>query len=335
MSALAEDLFDTLEELNSLESLRDFALGGGTNLALAHGHRRSIDSDLFAGNNVGKKGFDPIEKVIQPYFGSKLRDLSYPCEEREQYTFCRLLVLKKNETIKVDIMHNFKMMRPTEQRNGIRTVSEFDVGILKLLSVSDRASQKDVYDLNLITDSIPLPELFAGLKERGVNYSRPEDRNIFDLDKRENPIQDPLSLLKFDRHKVSARQCGRPFLSNDILDILNGNIGFVEARIQWKLKIRGLFRQLGIQYPALAKDYGNPQGKSEEVPKSDIVEAAAKFHMENDYPGKIPDITAHGERNPLVSAFQKETGFKLAVKDFRTVSSKVEEKLGRNRGMPH
>jgi len=264
LSALTEDLFETLKELNALKSLRDFALGGGTNLALAHGHRRSIDIDLFAGGNIGKKGFDLIEKEIRGFFRSKLLDLSYPCEESEQYTFCRLLVLKKNETIKVDIMHNFKMMRPTELRDGIRTVSEFDVGILKLLSLSDRASQKDVYDLNLITNFIPLPELFAGLKERGVKYSKPEDRNIFDLDRREDPIQDPLSLLKFDRHKDSAGQYGSPFHSNDRLDILNGNISYVEARIEWKLKIRGLFRQLGIQYPALGQDYRNSHENADE-----------------------------------------------------------------------
>lgn len=70
-------------------------------------------------------------------------------------------------------MHNFKMTRPIDLRDGIRVVSKFDVEILKPLSVSGRACQKDVYDLNLIIDSIPLSELFAGLKERGVRYSRP------------------------------------------------------------------------------------------------------------------------------------------------------------------
>lgn len=232
-------------------------------------------------------------------------------------------------------MHNFKMLRPARLLDGIRAVSEFDVGILKLLSVTDRASQKDVYDLNLITDSIPLPELFAGLKERSIKYSRPENRNIFDLDRGENPIDNPLSLLKFDRPKDSAARYGRPFHSNDKLDILNGNISYVETRIEWKAKIRALFRQLDIQYPALGQDYGPPHGKTEEPTKPDIVKAAAKFHIENDYPGKIRNITVYGDRNPLVAAFLKETGVKLTLGNLRAIDSKVKEKLGRNRGLSY
>lgn len=70
MSALTENLFEALKELNFLKSLGGFALGGGTNLALVHEHRRSIDIDLFAHDNIGKGGFESIEKEVRGFFGS-------------------------------------------------------------------------------------------------------------------------------------------------------------------------------------------------------------------------------------------------------------------------
>ena len=47
MKAVSPILTAAVLELQELESLKNFALGGGTNLAIRYHHRNSIDLDLF------------------------------------------------------------------------------------------------------------------------------------------------------------------------------------------------------------------------------------------------------------------------------------------------
>ena len=67
MSAVSPLLIETIKELQSLPSLSNFALGGGTNLAVRYNHRKSIDIDLFCNDIVGIDGFKTIEKEINEY----------------------------------------------------------------------------------------------------------------------------------------------------------------------------------------------------------------------------------------------------------------------------
>ena len=55
MSAVDLLLKETLQELQSLSSLSNFPLAGGTNLALRYNHRKSIDIDLICHKIIGKK----------------------------------------------------------------------------------------------------------------------------------------------------------------------------------------------------------------------------------------------------------------------------------------
>ncbi len=87
--------------------------------------------------------------------------------------------------------------------------------------------------------------------------------------------------------------------------------------------------------PGFKKGMGQSNKTNRGSARSDIVEAAAKFHIENDYPGKIRNITAYGERNPLVDAFFKETGFKLSLENLRLVDRMVEDRLGPNQGLSY
>ncbi len=102
----------------------------------------------------------------------------------------------------------------------------------------------------------------------------------------------------------------------------------------------GNFREGLLEEQYDSNDYPdgfNPElyGIIEKAPKYDVVDAAATFHIENDYPGKIRNIATYGEKNPLVSAFEKETGFKLSVEDLQKVDTKVEEKQDQNQGMSY
>lgn len=67
MSAVSPDILKPIIELQSMSSLSDFALGGGTNLALLYNHRVSDDIDLFCPNIIGKDGFKKIEQEVSAY----------------------------------------------------------------------------------------------------------------------------------------------------------------------------------------------------------------------------------------------------------------------------
>ena len=61
MQAVSPELLSIIKELQALPCLKDFALAGGTNLALRYNHRKSEDIDLFSTNIVGIQGFESIK----------------------------------------------------------------------------------------------------------------------------------------------------------------------------------------------------------------------------------------------------------------------------------
>lgn len=60
----------------------------------------------------------------------------------------------------VEILQNFQRLDEIEIIDGIKLLTKQDVGLLKLMSGSNRASKKDIYDLDYITDDIPLVSLY-------------------------------------------------------------------------------------------------------------------------------------------------------------------------------
>lgn len=61
MATVTIVLLQTIKELQSLPSLQQFALAGGTNLAFRFNHRESQDVDLFCTEIVSFKHFEAIE----------------------------------------------------------------------------------------------------------------------------------------------------------------------------------------------------------------------------------------------------------------------------------
>jgi|SRR5690554_5173732 len=113
MSIVSPILITTVKELQKLPSLSQFALAGGTNLAIRFGHRESQDIDLFCPEIVGIKHLEQIEQEAMAFFGEKnVTGIVYPAgRESEQYSFLRFWVTKSQDTmIKVEIIQNMKMM---------------------------------------------------------------------------------------------------------------------------------------------------------------------------------------------------------------------------------
>jgi len=61
------------------------------------------------------------------------------------------------------------------------------------------------------------------------------------------PTQNPNLLLRFDR--TISEMSARPVHTNDIIDIIRGSKTWLASRTSWHMKVRSLFRHLGIEYP--------------------------------------------------------------------------------------
>lgn len=248
MNAISAELLQTIKELQLLESLRKFSLGGGTNLAIRYNHRSSIDIDLFYPDIVGKDGFQKIVNELKRFYGGSLYGCDFPCDIDDQFIFLRFFVKKNDTIIKVEILQNFKVIDQPQIIDGVRLLTERDIGLFKLMSVSNRGSNKDVYDLEYLTEYVPLIELYELLKYKQKVFGKSLDQTIFDLDKEESPINKPELLLKFDMPSLLQNQ-SRPIHTHDRIVISPGEKTWVQARSGWRRKVRQLYNHLGEKFP--------------------------------------------------------------------------------------
>lgn len=254
MIAVSPELKSIILEIQNLPSVSEFALGGGTNLALRYQHRISIDIDFISSVVVGKAGLKKIVSEVRENFGSKLMtSILINQDLDEQFMFLRMLVKADNEIVKVEFLQNMKCLSEPEIINKIRMVDKNDIGLFKLMSATNRFAKKDIYDLDFITDEVGLKTLFELLSEKQAIFNLPEHRCLFDLDVEKNVLGHPELLLEFDEPQHTKSH--RPFHTHDRIDIVEGSKSWTEARISWRMKVRILFSYLG-------KDFPKPKGKS-------------------------------------------------------------------------
>jgi len=254
MKAVSAILLTTILELQRLPSLTESTLGGGTNLAIRYGHRESHDIDLFFPGIIGKTGYEVILKEISDLYKDKPFLAEYPCDEDDQFLFQRIIIKKRNTPVKIEILQNFHTYDEPEFIQGIRLMSEQDIALLKLITACNRANDKDIYDLDYLTDHLPLGFLMIQLKEKQVKFAALQHQNIFDLDGTKSPVDNPELLLKFENPVKSERS--RPGHSNPRIDHLNESKNWALARSSWRRKVRAYFSEIGRDFPE-AIDYSN------------------------------------------------------------------------------
>jgi Nucleotidyl transferase AbiEii toxin, Type IV TA system len=143
---VAANTLELLESLMAIPELSDFALVGGTNLALRFGHRISVDLDLFS-----NKPFDSndIVPVLLSYYPSLLIK-----SQRKSSLQCWV-----NE-IKVDIvLHEYPYLQPVDIISGLRLASTSDIVAMKLNALSQRGAKKDFWDIAELLDEYSLEEM--------------------------------------------------------------------------------------------------------------------------------------------------------------------------------
>lgn len=249
MAAVSAELLETIIKLQGLSSLKNAVLGGGTNLAIRYDHRESIDIDLFFSGIIGKTGYKEIENEIQAYFGGNASRLDYPCDESDQYMFMRFWVKKHELNIKIEILQNANFLDEPEHVSGAKLASIRDIGLLKLVTASNRASFKDIYDLDYLTEDVSLTKLMADLKYKQETFKEEEHRTIFDLDNEISPIADPLRLLLFEAK--AAERKNRPNHSDHRILPQPSKKNWMAAQSSYRRKVRRLFSDLGVDFPSI------------------------------------------------------------------------------------
>jgi hypothetical protein len=228
MKVVSNSLLETILELQQLPSLSSSTLGGGTNLAIRYGHRISYDIDLFFPGMIGKQGYELIKEDVTTFYGGDIFGMDYPCDEDDQFLFQRFFVRKGETAIKIEILQNMQTHLDPEIIDDIKLMNVYDIAQLKLMSASNRANHKDIYDLDYITDHIALAELMDLLKIRQQTYDQPEHQNIFDQDGEFSPIDNPYLLLKFEEPTKGSSL--RPGHSNPRVDVIEGGKNWAVAR---------------------------------------------------------------------------------------------------------
>ncbi len=109
------------------------------------------------------------------------------------------------------------------------------------MTAANRAGNKDIYDLDYITDEIDLKTLFMHLKQKETVYSQEIHKTIFALDDERSPTSDLKLLLKFDStYKVKK---SRPAHSNNRIDTVEGSKTWRQAKARWRRKVWDLMQE--------------------------------------------------------------------------------------------
>lgn len=129
-----------------------FNLAGGTSLALQIGHRQSIDIDLFGS-----------AEIDEPSILSTLG------------TFGETILLKRTPNIlictvagvKLDLVnYSYPLIHPPAIEDGIRLLTQPDIGAMKLNAIAGRGSRKDFIDLYFLLKTHSIEELLTFYKAK-------------------------------------------------------------------------------------------------------------------------------------------------------------------------
>ncbi len=156
LKAIYKEVFTLLDSLNSHEKLQNFALAGGTALALLLGHRISVDLDLFTTDRFDSDAL--FEHLRDSY---DVRSCSRSANSLS------LFVKSQEEEIKVDLIrHNYPQLRPVKPIDNIRIFSLEDIAAMKLNAIANRGAKKDFYDVQALLQCFRLQELLGFYKQK-------------------------------------------------------------------------------------------------------------------------------------------------------------------------
>ncbi|MBK7174760.1 MAG: nucleotidyl transferase AbiEii/AbiGii toxin family protein [Bacteroidales bacterium] len=182
LEAVEPGTLSLLKELMSLPELNEFALVGGTALALRYGHRSSVDIDLF---NTHKFDLVELPVYLAKHFGNRF-------EHKHQQSgigiFCFI------DDIKVDLIHfPIQPIADLMIEMEIRFYSDADIAAMKVQAILGRAKKKDFWDLQVLLKQHSLQQIIDWHQQKYPNQmlaiSIPHAITYFtDADESETPV---------------------------------------------------------------------------------------------------------------------------------------------------
>ena len=146
LDAVPEPVAALLERLASQDALKQFALGGGTSLALRFGHRLSVDLDYFT-----KDEFLP-EALFE----------ALNLDHATTLSVSKNTLSLVSQGVKIDLLrHAYSEVAPIEEIDGHRLVSVPDLAAMKLNAIAYRGSKKDFYDMAELLHHYALDEMLG------------------------------------------------------------------------------------------------------------------------------------------------------------------------------
>ena len=184
LASIPPGTLDLLRKLSAHPALEQFALVGGTSLALRFGHRRSIDFDFFT-----PETFD-VDWLIH----TLEKDLSgFEVKAANQAGFNALV-----DDLKIDfVTYRYPLIEPPETVEGIRMFSLPDVVGMKLGAITNRGAKKDFYDLHVLIQNL------------GVDA-------LIDIYRQKYPKHDPMIVIRSMIYFDDAEAEDEPESLNDV-----------------------------------------------------------------------------------------------------------------------
>jgi predicted nucleotidyltransferase component of viral defense system len=185
--------------------LESFSLVGGTCLSLRHGHRMSVDLDLFS-----TKQFDN-EQLKEELSESGFRF-------SETFYSNRLGLFGFLDGIKVDFVrhHQFELISPIENHKGIRMFGDPDIVAMKISAILRRAVKKDFWDIVELLNHFSLEDFIAFYEskypDQQLLITIPRALSYFD-DAEESPNPNCLKNLTWEEVKQTIQKAVREYLS--------------------------------------------------------------------------------------------------------------------------
>ncbi|MBI1782427.1 MAG: nucleotidyl transferase AbiEii/AbiGii toxin family protein [Sphingobacteriales bacterium] len=149
LNTISEPVRHLLLSFSASEQLQNFALAGGTALALHLGHRKSIDIDLFAFNQT-----DMYETSL--YLENSFNQIDVR-KTSNAFIFCFI------NNIKCDFVNHSRhlLIKPILTLDNIRLFSKEDIAAMKLNAICGRGSKKDFYDIFSLLKIFSLKEMLS------------------------------------------------------------------------------------------------------------------------------------------------------------------------------
>ena len=156
--AIPKQVSALIDRLAPHPALKDFALGGGTSLALRFGHRLSVDLDFFTTQEFSTENlFEKLHIEGATIIGMGANSLTVDA--------CG---------VKMDFLrHSYRMLKTTERIDGITLVSLPDLAAIKLNAIANRGSKKDFFDFAELLDHFTIQKMIGFFSKK--YHSHPTD----------------------------------------------------------------------------------------------------------------------------------------------------------------